>query len=98
MTSDGRKVFLSKPLLFLCLLLVMLTPTGSPEGEQAADTILANGRIYTVDARHTRAQAMAIRNGKLTCKVRPYFPPLPMHTATSTAAASRTSMKYPLPT
>jgi predicted amidohydrolase YtcJ len=64
MTTDGRKVFLSKPLLFLCLSLVMLTPTGSPEGEQAADTILANGRIYTVDARHTRAQAMAIRNGK----------------------------------
>jgi hypothetical protein len=34
-------------------------------GPQAADAILIHGRVYTVDAKHPWAEAVAIRNGKI---------------------------------
>jgi predicted amidohydrolase YtcJ len=65
MTTDSRRVHFWRALSFLCLLLLILAPTESPGGEQVADIVFTNGRIYTIDTQHTRLQAMALRDGKI---------------------------------
>jgi predicted amidohydrolase YtcJ len=64
MTADGLRTRFWRSLSFLCLLWVILAPTGTP-GQQTADIVLSNGGIYTVDSQHTRAEAMAVRNGEI---------------------------------
>jgi predicted amidohydrolase YtcJ len=45
--------------------LLFLAACQAPEAKQAADLIITNATIYTVDSNFTVAQAMAIKNGKI---------------------------------
>jgi predicted amidohydrolase YtcJ len=56
-------------LLFLALTLSLLSGPASfgRQGDPAADLVLRNGFIYTVDGRRTVAEAVAIQNGKFIC-------------------------------
>jgi predicted amidohydrolase YtcJ len=51
-----------KRCLFACLLLAVLT---SPAPAQPADIIVHNGKVLTVDAKFSTAQAVAVRGGKV---------------------------------
>jgi predicted amidohydrolase YtcJ len=56
----------AKVLLSVCLLGGLLLPALTRTTEPApADTILLNGKVYTVNAGHPRAQALAIREGRI---------------------------------
>lgn len=48
------------------LCLFALLGVATPALAQSADTILVGGRVITLDARSTIAEAMAIRGGKIT--------------------------------
>ena len=48
----------------LAIALVSLTPAFAA-GQTAADLVLRNGRVYTVDGSHRIAEALAVKNGKL---------------------------------
>jgi predicted amidohydrolase YtcJ len=57
---------MSRVLLVLALLASMSAMTGAAmAGPKPADTVFLHGFIYTVDAKHTVAQAVAIRNGEI---------------------------------
>ena len=49
----------------LLMLAVVFSSCAGFTQQQAADTILLHGRIYTVDRNHPWAEALAIRDGKL---------------------------------
>lgn len=59
----GHVRFLVLPLA--CLLLVALTVISRPQAQGAADIVLVNGRILTVDSNDTVAQALAIAGEKI---------------------------------
>lgn len=53
------------PCLTIGLLLASTAATAKSRAPAAADTILTNGRIYTVDKRQPWATSVAIRNGRI---------------------------------
>src|SRR4029453_4542304 len=50
-------------LLILCALLLALTP--SPIPDDPADIVFVNGNIYTVNDREPKAQAVAVKKGRI---------------------------------
>lgn len=53
------------PLFFVVLIFTCLSGDAASEGGRAADVILVNGDIYTVDTRLGRVEALAIAQGKI---------------------------------
>ncbi len=47
------------------LVLLVVCPAALASGPKAADTVLKDGYVYTVNARHSTAHAVAIRGGKI---------------------------------
>ena len=54
--------------LVLCVATLLQFPTVTHAGETkrgAADTIIRNGVVYTVDKSHPRAEAIAVKQGEI---------------------------------
>jgi hypothetical protein len=60
--TQGPKMFKKHTAILSLLFFVM--PIAASAERIAADTVLTNGRIYTVDARHPFVEAVAIKDGK----------------------------------
>jgi predicted amidohydrolase YtcJ len=66
MANRGCRTRVLVSALLLGLWWLSTAPTGRSGPEPVADIALINGSIYTADGPHTRVQAMAVRNGKIT--------------------------------
>ncbi len=51
--------------LWIALLVLVAVPLASAQGAAPADSVLINGKILTIDAKDSIAEAVAIRNGKI---------------------------------
>lgn len=53
------------PVLLACSALLVATAPAAVTAQQPADLILTGGNVYTVDESHPRAQAVAVRDGRV---------------------------------
>lgn len=53
------------PVVMLALLALLLAACAGPPGPAAADLVLVNGHVITVDTADTEAEAMAVKDGRI---------------------------------